>query len=90
MKIKPISDRISAAIKANGGQIKYYDLAQVVFPRDHYPQAYGSPTRGGPPGCYMALSRAIREHGFRIDHREAVVHSIVSMGRYQKGTPNDH
>lgn len=83
-KKKPIRDRILSALKSNGGRMQYYYLAQAVFPRDQFPRAWGYPTRGGPPGCYMALSRAIDRHGFRIDYPEGrggVVHSMVSIGR---------
>ena len=82
MKIK---DRILEAIKAEGGSMQYYHLARAVFPVKLYPNAWGSPTRGGPPGCYMVLSRAIREHGFHMqfdpDPRSRVVHSMISVGR---------
>ena len=81
---KPIRDRILAALKSNGGRMQYYHLARAVFPEDEFPLAWGRPTRGGPPGCYMALSRAIDRHKFRIDYPEGkggVVHSMVSIGR---------
>lgn len=77
-----IKDRITAALKKNGGRMPYWKLADAVFPKDQYPHAWGSPNRGGPPGCYMALSRAIREHGFSISgFRYGVVHSEVSLGK---------
>ncbi|QFT69582.1 hypothetical protein FIU93_22545 [Labrenzia sp. THAF35] len=76
-----IKDRIVAALKSNGGFMLYYDLARVVFPKEHYPNAWNYPTRGGPPGCYMVLSRAIREHGFNIVYDCDVVHSTVYLGR---------
>jgi len=81
----PIKDRIIAAIQANGGAIGYYDLAHAVFPRDQYPRAFSYPTKGGPPGCYMALSRAIDRHGFCLrfssEKGAGVVHSTVTLGR---------
>ena len=80
---KPIKDRIADALKSSGGKMQYYDLARVVFPESEYPRAFGYPTKGGPPGCYMALSRAIEKHGFRIrfdpGKRSGVVHSTVSL-----------
>lgn len=84
MKIK---DRIIKAIREHGdfGFIQYYDLAQHVFPKDQYPNAWNYPTKGGPPGCYMVLSRAIREHGFYIKHDgPAVVCSTVGLGGNRK------
>ncbi|ARB05741.1 hypothetical protein [Synechococcus virus S-ESS1] len=81
----PIKDRITAAIKEAGGRIKYYDLARKVFPEDQYPRAFRYRTEGGPPGCYMALSRAISRHGFHLRFsdtpRSGVCHATVSLGR---------
>lgn len=81
-KVK-IKDRISAALRAAGGTMKYHRLAEKVFPQDDYPNAWNYPTKGGPPGCYMVLSRAIREHGFSIDFAgaRAVVHTTVGLGK---------
>jgi len=81
-----IKDRIEAAIRASGGVIVYHELADQVFPRDEYPNAWRYPTRGGPPGCYMVLSRAIREHGFNLDLRDvpAVVYGTVTLGKNRK------
>jgi hypothetical protein len=80
-----ICDRIAKAIKDHGdcGFIQYYDLARHVFPKADYPRAWGYPTRGGPPGCYMSLSRAIREHGFYISYQDApnVVYATVGLGK---------
>lgn len=84
MTVKPIRERILSALESNGGRMQYWHLAKAVFPQDQYPRAWGSPNRGGPPGCYMALSRAIDRHGFRIDYPDGaggVVHSMVSIGQ---------
>ena len=84
---KPIRERIREAIINHGdcGFIGYYKLARLVFPKDDFPRAFGSPTRGGPPGCYMVLSRAIREHKFSMifsdDPKAGVVHSTVGLGK---------
>ncbi len=82
-KQKPIKLRILEAIGNAGGVIQYHELARVVFPRDEYPNAWGYPTRGGPPGCYMVLSRAIRVHRFHLDlqHAHSVCHGTVSRGQ---------
>jgi hypothetical protein len=89
MKMPPIKDRIVAAIRSKGGSVGYYDLAHIVFPKAQYPNAFSSPNKGGPPGCYMVLSRAIREHGFHMqfsnDPRSGVVHSTIYMGSATKG-----
>jgi hypothetical protein len=85
-RVIPIKDRIIAAINAAGGRIQYYHLARAVFPESDYPRAWGYPTKGGPPGCYMALSSAIRRYGFYVDYDGArdVVHSHVMLGRQRK------
>lgn len=81
----PIKDRICRAIRLHGqsGFIQYYDLAKHVFPKDQFPRAWNYPTRGGPPGCYMVLSRAIREHEFSInfENADAVVYATVGLGK---------
>lgn len=59
-----LKDRIRAALSA--GQISYFDLANKVFPPEHFPKAFGYQSNGGPPGCYMSLSRALREMGEEI------------------------
>lgn len=71
MTKKKIADRITAALA--GRPMRYADLARKVFPEDEYPNAFNyahgntSGGTGGPPGCYMALSRAIREMGLDTD-----------------------
>jgi len=52
-----IKDRIRDALR--NGPMDYRDLAMTVFPVDQYPNAFRYQPNGGPPGCYMALSRAI-------------------------------
>lgn len=79
MKIK---DRIIAALRANDGLMVYHKLAEKVFPEADYPNAWNYPTKGGPPGCYMVLSRAIREHGFSMHFgdAQAVVYTMIGLG----------
>lgn len=87
-KPTPIKERIRNAIlrHGKGGFIVYHELAEHVFPKDEYPRAWNYPTRGGPPGCYMVLSKAIREHGFYIGYDgPAVVYATVGLGA-NKGT----
>jgi len=58
-KLPKLKDRIRTALA--GGKRTYFDLANEVFPHEHYPRAFRYQANGGPPGCYMALSRALRE-----------------------------
>lgn len=81
-KVK-IKERIANALREHGecGFMPYHRLARYVFPEDEYPRAWNYPTRGGPPGCYMVLSRAIREHDFYISYGDAknVVYPTVGL-----------
>ncbi|MFM0608738.1 hypothetical protein PQR05_29830 [Paraburkholderia sediminicola] len=58
-KLPKLKDRIRTAL--SDGEINYADLAIKVFPDEKYPKAFRYQANGGPPGCYMALSRALRE-----------------------------
>lgn len=62
-----LADRIEAALKARGGRMTYWDLAKAVFPNDRFPRAWLHATRGGPPGCYMTLSRCLNANPERFD-----------------------
>ena len=81
-KVK-IKDRIIAALRENGGSMVYHELADKVFPLADYPNAWNYPTKGGPPGCYMVLSRAIREHEFSMwfGDAPAVVYTKIGLGK---------
>lgn len=59
----PIVERIDAALR--NGPLSYTDLWNRVFPAVDFPRRGGTPSRGGPPGSYMALSRAIDKYGFK-------------------------
>jgi hypothetical protein len=56
-----LKDRIRTALA--DGQISFFDLGNKVFPAEHFPKAMNYQANGGPPGCYMSLSRALREMG---------------------------
>lgn len=43
----------------------YHDLAIILWP-DRESHRYSS--NGGPPGCYMALSAALRRGGFFVNY----------------------
>ena len=59
MKPTPIKERIVAALNPTG-TLNYRNLANEVFPAEDYPNAWNYSSNGGPPGCYMALSSALR------------------------------
>ena len=83
-KPAPIRERIIDALEQSGGSCQYHRLLRLVFPERHFPRAFERPNRGGPPGCSMALSRAITKYGFSLkfhpDRRSGVVHATVRMG----------
>jgi hypothetical protein len=58
-KLPKIKDRIRAALAVS--QKTFLDVAIEGFPEQHYPRAFEYQANGGPPGCYMALGRAVRE-----------------------------
>lgn len=56
-------DRIDRILAEHKGPMAYYDLAVVLWPdRD----SHRYPTRGGPPGCYMTLSAALRRGNYTV------------------------
>ena len=57
----PIKDRIQAALVAAGGSMRFDQLADNLYPD---PASHHAPSRGGPPGCYRALSAALDKHNF--------------------------
>jgi hypothetical protein len=62
MRPRPIRERMDVALAH--GPLNYHDLALAVFPPREWPRAWRCCSHGGPPGCYMALSSAIRRHGY--------------------------
>lgn len=58
-----LPDRIDRALKQAGGRMSYFDLAVALWP-DRSSWNYSS--NGGPPGCYMTLSAALRRGGFYV------------------------
>lgn len=54
-----LADRIDAVL--NGKSVSFDKLALALWP-DAKSHRYSA--NGGPPGCYMALSRALRRYGF--------------------------
>jgi hypothetical protein len=85
MTAPTLVERIEAALRAAPDQrMRYYDLARVLWPARSL--AWQHATKGGPPGCYMALSAGIRrgEFGMRFfDDRGQRVHGsgrIITLG----------
>jgi hypothetical protein len=56
-----LTERINDALK--DGPMSFYDLAHKVYPdRESHRHA----VHGGPPGCYMTLSAALRRGGYTV------------------------
>jgi hypothetical protein len=80
-------ERIDAALAS--GRRSFYDLAHELYPnsKSHRRQA-----NGGPPGCYMALSAAIRRGGFGESWREPGPQNrwIYQRAKPKRGEPHYH
>jgi len=63
---KPLVERIDDHLAAHGPTV-FHDLALALYP-ERASHRYQS--NGGPPGCYMALSAAIRRGGFPVGYDE--------------------
>lgn len=61
----PLKERIMSELRRRRGRMQYHELMRAVFPLDEYPRAFRCAVQGGPPGCAMALGRALRELGCR-------------------------
>lgn len=60
-KDKPnMRDRIVSAFRDGEHTLSFHELARRLYPDD---KSWRYQKNGGPPGCYMALSAAIRRHG---------------------------
>lgn len=53
--------RIDAALA--GERMSFYGLAMTLYPDN---RSWRYQANGGPPGCYMALSAALRRGGFHV------------------------
>jgi hypothetical protein len=60
-----LEERIDKHLK--DGPKSFYDLAVLLYPSAN---SHRCSSNGGPPGCYMTLSAAIRRGGFREVWRE--------------------
>ena len=63
MKRRPTSlvHRIDAALA--DGPLSFYGLAMAIYPDQ---KSWRYQANGGPPGCYMALSAALRRGRFHV------------------------
>lgn len=59
----PLARKIDEAL--DGKSMSYHDLALKVFPD---PSSWRYRAGGGPPGCFMTLSAALRMGGFHISY----------------------
>lgn len=64
-KTKTLPERMDDAINEYGGPIPLGRLEDVLYPD---PRSHRYSSNGGPPGCRMAVSAAIRRGGFRVRH----------------------
>lgn len=53
-----LNERIMAAL-ANG-PVNRIRLRTIVFPPNEHPNAHRYQTNGGPPGCVMAIGKALK------------------------------
>lgn len=91
---KPIIDRIRDAFGEDEFELSYHTLADRVFPKEQFPRAWRYSSNGGPPGCYMALSAAIRRYKVpsrydRFDQRHILRPDMSSAGRAALAAPQD-
>jgi len=57
-------DRIESVLADE--PMSFYDLAHRLYPDG---KSWRYQANGGPPGCFMALSAAVRRGGFPVSHR---------------------
>ncbi len=80
----PIKDRIQAALVAAGGSMRFDQLADAIYPD---PASHNAPSRGGPPGCYRALSTALDKHKFAQHSRGDANPSARIVYAHNAGKP---
>lgn len=72
-----IQQRIMDALSDHGGALEYEGLLYLVFPPGKYPNAYRHSSTGGPPGCAMALGRALRA----LESKKMIIDRLYETGR---------
>lgn len=65
MKKISLPDRIDDLLRCNGS-MSFHDLAHALYPDD---KSWRYQANGGPPGCFMALSAALRRGNFHVSYR---------------------
>ena len=65
MKRQALPDRIDDLLRLNGS-MSFYDLAFALYPDG---KSWNYQKNGGPPGCFMAISSAIRCGNFPTTSR---------------------
>lgn len=60
------AEKIDAVLA--GKKMSFADLARAIYPDE---RSHRYQHNGGPPGCYMTLSRTLRRGGFRVEVRGA-------------------
>ncbi len=65
MPRKTLPERIDDLLR-EPGKMSFYDLALALYPDK---KSWRYQQHGGPPGCYMALSAALRRGGFHVSLR---------------------
>jgi hypothetical protein len=63
-----LDDRIKTALQ--NGPLDTYRLADIVWPQETHARSWRNQTNGGPPAWVLALGKAIRRLGLRVDHRD--------------------
>lgn len=72
---KTLPERIDEVLAQHfGGKLSYYDLAISLWPTR---ESHSYSSNGGPPGCYMALSAALRRGGFFVSGEYGAGNRIV-------------
>jgi len=61
---KTLPERIDD-ILFDSGRMSFHDLAMALYPDK---KSWRYQQNGGPPGCYMALSAALRRGKFYVDY----------------------
>lgn len=81
----PIKQRILNALQENGESLEYQSLLYLVFPSEEYPRARRNSSNGGPPGCAMALGRALRDMDYQIFDSNHAYGRTISIRKNSHG-----
>lgn len=86
LRMTPLEGRIVEALKAAGGSIEYYSLAEKLWPFAENPKAWRGATKGGPHGWAMPMGRALN----KLHQRQIIHDGRMSFRRTVRllGSPN--